>query len=338
MAEAQLRHQLESLQLELSQLRTQVTTGRSTVPKDLSLVSLIPKWSGTEKSVPLADFFESIESTARVGNWTETDKIQIAILKLTDSAKSFYSGNLELHSPDITWENFKVQFQKRFRDVHTDQFHFIQLQTARQKRDETPQEFADRCRSLAQKTVPKVEDPVLQKFHFDQAQRMLLAAYVSGLVGNPGQQVRFRMPKTLEEAVQIAVTVHEAEAQEKRDAAFYFTPRITCENCGKFGHSSAQCRLNFRRANSDFRAAASSQRDKPLKQQSRRTLSERNARVKSEVRCYNCSKLGHFSRDCFKKKQENQTPKKYASPEQKDFQRVRKQANVATDKTPPGNA
>jgi hypothetical protein len=83
-------------------------------------------------------FFEAIESTARVRNWTEADKIQIAILKLTDLAKAFYSGNLELHSPDIAWENFKVPFQKRFRDVHTDQFHFIQLQTARQKRNETP--------------------------------------------------------------------------------------------------------------------------------------------------------------------------------------------------------
>jgi hypothetical protein len=50
---------------------------------------------------------------------------------------------------------------------------------------------------------------------------MLLAAYFSGLSGNPGQLVRFRMPQTMEDAVQIAVTVYEAEVQEKRDASFY---------------------------------------------------------------------------------------------------------------------
>jgi hypothetical protein len=158
-----------------------------------------------------------MENSAKIGNWSDTDKVQVAILKLTEIAKTFYNSNLKLQAPEISWQNFKSCFQARFKKVHTDQYHFIrlQLQTARQGRDETPQGFADRCRSLAQKTVPKVEDPNLQKFHYDQAERMMLAAFISGLQGNPGQQVRFRMPRSMEEALQIAVTVHEAEAREK---------------------------------------------------------------------------------------------------------------------------
>jgi hypothetical protein len=35
----------------------------------------------------------------------------------------------------------------------------------------------------------------------------LVAAYINGLLGVVGQQVRFRMPHTLEEAVQVAVTI-----------------------------------------------------------------------------------------------------------------------------------
>jgi hypothetical protein len=54
------------------------------------------------------EFFEIVDSTGRVGNWSETDKIQITTIKLTDTAKAFYSGSLELHAPDITWENFKA--------------------------------------------------------------------------------------------------------------------------------------------------------------------------------------------------------------------------------------
>jgi hypothetical protein len=135
---------------------------------------------------------------------------------LTDTAKAFYSGCVELHAPDITWENIKAQFFKRFRDVRNDQFHFVQLQTARKMANGAPRELADRCLFLAQRTVKKVEDPILQKCHVDQAGRMLLAAFISGLIGNPGQ-VRFKMPQTLEEALQIATTAYEAEIQEKRN-------------------------------------------------------------------------------------------------------------------------
>jgi|TergutMp193P3_1026864.scaffolds.fasta_scaffold09625_8 hypothetical protein len=36
----------------------------------------------------------------------------------------------------------------------------MQLQTARQRKGESPREFADRCRSLANKVMSKVDDPV----------------------------------------------------------------------------------------------------------------------------------------------------------------------------------
>jgi hypothetical protein len=142
------------------------------------------------------------------------------IVRLTDTAKTFYSGCVELHAPDITWENFKAQFLKRFRDVRNDQFYFVQLQTARKMANETPRQLADRYLFLTQRTVKKVEDPILQKCHVDQADIMLLAAFMSGLIGNPGQQVRFKMPQTLEEALQIATTVYEAEYRKREIKCF----------------------------------------------------------------------------------------------------------------------
>ena len=71
------------------------------------------------------------------------------------------------------------------------------------------------------KTVPKVEDPLLQKFYYDQAQRMLLSTFTAGSGGNSGQQLRFQMPATVDKALQIAIAVSEAEAQEKRNLAFF---------------------------------------------------------------------------------------------------------------------
>jgi hypothetical protein len=68
--------------------------------------------------------------------------VQITI-RLMDSARAFYDGNLDLHNKKITWADFKATFQQRFRDTRTDQFHFTQLQTASQRKDESIQEFAD---------------------------------------------------------------------------------------------------------------------------------------------------------------------------------------------------
>ena len=64
----------------------------------------------------------------------------------------------------------------------------MRLQTARQARNESPQEFADRCRTLSQKIVWKVDDPVVQRIHNENADRMLLASFVAGLTGVPGTQ------------------------------------------------------------------------------------------------------------------------------------------------------
>jgi hypothetical protein len=76
-------------------------------------------------------------------------------------------------------------------------------------------------RALAIRTVQKVDDPVLQVFHYEQAERMILSTFISVLLGSPGQQLRFRMSTTVEEAVQIAVTVFEAEKQERRNQTFF---------------------------------------------------------------------------------------------------------------------
>ena len=97
----------------------------------------------------------------------------------------------------------------------------MQLQKARQRKDKTPQEFADRCRSLALKTGPVVDDPALQKVYYEQAGSMLLASYCAGMIGTPGRQVRYALPKSMQEALRIAITVQQAELQEHRNERFY---------------------------------------------------------------------------------------------------------------------
>jgi anti-sigma factor RsiW len=83
----------------------------------------------------------------KIGGYCET--------VLAGTAKQFYQGCTELHREEATWQTLKTAFRRRYKDVRTDQFHFTRLQTARQGKKETPQEFADRCRGLAQKVMGK---------------------------------------------------------------------------------------------------------------------------------------------------------------------------------------
>jgi hypothetical protein len=220
-----LAQQQERLQIEVRDLRAQLQAGVSR-NRDKSLVALIPKWTGTDKEVPLEEFLEAVEIAARLVNWTEADMVQIIILRLIDSARVFYEGNLDLHNKQIIWADFKAIFQQRFRDVRTDQFHFTQLETASQRNDESIQEFADMCRTLAYKTIPHVEDPVKREAYQEQAERMLLTSFTAGLFGTPGKQARYAAPSDMKEALKIALSVEQAERLERRVAAFYVSPQV----------------------------------------------------------------------------------------------------------------
>jgi len=131
----------------------------------------------------------------------------IATLRLTGAAKLFYNGSPELHAADVTWDKFKDAFCQRFRDVHSDQFHFMQFQTARQRKGESPREFADKCRSLANKVIVKVGDPAAKRIHRENADHMM-ASFVAGLSGVVGTQVRYQVPRYIGHAVSLAKCPH----------------------------------------------------------------------------------------------------------------------------------
>ena len=179
--------------------------------KDLSLVSLVPEWSGGDTAPPINEFFEIIEGSATIGNWSEADLKLVCALKLTDTARALYSATPELRDPIISWQDFKARFLQRFRDVRSVQYHFRQLYMARQRKGETAQEFLDRCRLLARRTVPCTTDPVLQQAYNEQAERMLLSAFTNGVTGIAGKELRYNSPATVEEALRIAMTVSQAE-------------------------------------------------------------------------------------------------------------------------------
>jgi len=113
MSEALLLAELTETKAEVQCLSERMSLGTPSVHNGLSLITLVPKWSGTNSAVPLEEFFSSIDSGARIGRWQDRDCFEIPALKLVDSARVFYKGCSELHAPDATWQTFKDAFTQR---------------------------------------------------------------------------------------------------------------------------------------------------------------------------------------------------------------------------------
>ena len=77
MADALLQAELEESKQEIRRLWERLSLGTPTIHKDLSLVSLVPKWSGTETAVPRNEFFASIDGAAQIGRWGHSDCVRI---------------------------------------------------------------------------------------------------------------------------------------------------------------------------------------------------------------------------------------------------------------------
>jgi len=68
--------------------------------------------------------------------------------------------------------------------------------------------------------ISKVKDPIAQQIHRENADRMCLASFVSGLSGVVSRQVRYAHPRNLQEILNSALAVDEAEKQERRNETF----------------------------------------------------------------------------------------------------------------------
>jgi len=136
MAYAHLQ-ELEESKSEIQRLRLRMSLGAPTVHKDISLISLIPTLSGSDSTNSLEEFISTLEASGRIGRWEPKVTVEIALLKLEGSAQEFYQGCTELHTRDASWNTIKEVFRKRYKDVHTDLYHYARLQLARQGKNET---------------------------------------------------------------------------------------------------------------------------------------------------------------------------------------------------------
>jgi hypothetical protein len=88
----QAAQQIADLKEEVARLQAKLQTNT----KQLILVTLIPKWAGTVQSGPLDQFFEGIENTGEIWNWSTEGKVRVGRLKVTGGAKAFLNTASEI--------------------------------------------------------------------------------------------------------------------------------------------------------------------------------------------------------------------------------------------------
>jgi hypothetical protein len=237
---------IQEMQAEIQKLKIEVasTPRASPVPalKDVRLVAGIKDWTGYSKGRTVHEFFAQIDTYAKVSNWSEDEKALITKAKLQGIALQYVQGREVLADDACPYAVLREYLTDRFSEKLPAQYHYTRLQDATQERGESVEEFADRCRRLCQRTIRQVNDDATQRVINEEAERRLVAAYINGLGGIVGQQVRFRMPSSLDEAVQVAVTVSNAERTKQADTKKVFSARrdassqaIVCFNCVREG-------------------------------------------------------------------------------------------------------
>jgi len=66
-----------------------------------------------------------------------------------------------------------------------------------------------------------VDDPVAQRVHCENAERMLVASFFSGLNGVVGKHSRYASPSLMHQALQIAWAVKQTEKQDRFNESSY---------------------------------------------------------------------------------------------------------------------
>ena len=253
------------------------------------------------------EFKNWIKNVEKYGTLTNLDenKLKFVAYQSSKGLVSDYIHRFLTDDPTGTWTDLKEQLKLRFAEIQDPQYAFSLLKTTKQKTDENVQIYAERLLSLATDAYENIEG------NLDYKEKQLVEIFIDGLSHD---YLRLKLMRenhaTLSNALKSAIHEQSVRARFELRSQIngldnittdniqtgidYIRSSIVCTYCKKHGHSIEICRRRQR----EISAYTVGRNGHTIDQNGKGRKNEYDKNWKDTIDCWNCGKLGHFSREC----------------------------------------
>ena len=162
----------------------------------LTMLIQLPNFSGSP-ATRFERWIKLFENVVSMSNWSDEEKINMLITKMTDKAHDILQNMLESHTQD--YEEIKKLLQQRFHGNETKDFYQKKFENCERKPQESILDYAFRLKTIFNRGYP----PDSGETASEEATRtqFLRQKFLQGLEPSLRNKVRYKITKTFEELV-----------------------------------------------------------------------------------------------------------------------------------------
>lgn len=159
---------------------------------------------GQEDSVSFADFIQSLELASDFGGWNQQQKLAVFKSRLIGPALDFLNGCRDLKT--ITYDTLKEKFEEWYMPEQPLIDPLATFYQCKQRPTENARAFVSRLRAKGVAAAPDSLPRQNKKIRQGLVDEAIVTVFVQGLnKSSGGGQVNLHKPKTLDEALQLAI-------------------------------------------------------------------------------------------------------------------------------------